>query len=266
MASVQELTTAMAAAYYAAALRRDPTLDENPDPEQMDTYLATGARLLVTFMEPSSRFVVRCYRSGQDDAHTTALATVHDHRLVVFEKRGTAKWHSRLNRYSVVDLDLARDEGHRSIVTWCPTCGQGHNLKLRWLKRTPVPDRSDRTFEVKGTWAPDIPDYLEPDDLDGLYRYEGDLPLVDNWYRNVAFARIVGTLDFPLLIMSEWFRPLHYIETFGVTPATIDHVRRLYGDNHIVSQRDLFEDVERFAHNPDFSELAHILRGAVNRP
>lgn len=256
----------MAAAYYAATLRRDPILDEKPDADEMDEYLATGAGLLAAFMEPSSRFVVRCYRSGKDDAHTTALAMVHDHRLVVFEKRGTAKWRSRLNRYSVVDLDLARDEGHRSIVTWCPTCGQGHDLNLRWLKRTPVPDRSDRTFEVGGTWSRGMPVDLEPDELVGHYRYEGDLPLVDNWYRNVAFARIVGTLDFPLLIMSEWFRPLHYIETFGSSPAIIDHVRSLYGGNHIVSQRDLFEDVERFAHNPDLGELVQILRGAVNRP
>jgi hypothetical protein len=261
VASVEELTTSMAAAYYAAKLRPDPTLDEHPD--QMAEYLATGSRLLTTLIRPSDVAVVHCYRSRPTEHRTRALATVHDHRLVVFQERGRAAWGSRLSRHSVVDLEMAQGEGYRSVATWCPTCGDGHDLNLRWLKRAYRNAESDRTFRVTGAWQPGIPDdQLTPDH----YLDERGLPGADSRYRNVAFARVVGTFDCLLLIMAEWFRPIRYIQAFGYAHPIPEHVARLYGGNHIVAQRELWQAVDRCAREGLLGVFADVLPGGVDRP
>jgi hypothetical protein len=260
----EERALEMAAAYCAARLAPDPMLDASPDPTEVAEYLATGVRLLASLTEPQHIALVRCHRASHDDLHAKALVTVHDHSLAVFQMRGRVKWHTRLARHSVIDLQMAQDEGHRSVVTWCPDCGDGHQLSLRWLRRAPRIAVSDRTFLVPATWEPGIPDEMfDPEDPTGCH-YEGDLPFTDAWYRNVAFARVIGTLDFPLLVMSEWFRPIRYLEAFGDTPAHRKHAGQLWGGASRFAQWELAEHLDTIAPAP--ASALSAFRGEMSRP
>ena len=133
----QGMALHLAAAYYAAMLWPDPMRQRHPDPDQADKYLEMGRLLLTTLVKPEHLSVVRCHQS--DDiarrVEAKALATVHDGRLVVFQTRGSVKWSTQMNRVSVVDLNMAQAGDHRSILTWCSTCGDGHDLVAQ--ERTP---------------------------------------------------------------------------------------------------------------------------------
>ena len=91
-----------------------------------------------------------------------------------------------MTRTSIVDIAQARDQGLRYLLTWCPDCGDGHELTLRSLERAGPNAESDRTFQVPAGFD----DSLMPEQP--IFIYEGELPSDPAWYLNVAFARAIG--------------------------------------------------------------------------
>jgi hypothetical protein len=80
----------------------------------------------------------------------------------------------------------ARAQGLRYLLTWCPGCGDGHELTLRSLERAAPNADSHRTFQVPAGFE----DALMPEQP--IFIYEGELPSDPAWYPNVAFARAIG--------------------------------------------------------------------------
>ena len=188
MATGEELASQLAQAHFVANLRPVPPYLEFESPEAEAEFGEIRQRLAGMLLEPSRVSAIRCAYT-EDTEKTRALVTVHDRRLALFQRRGRPGYGTRLTRTSIVDISMARSQGLRYLLTWCPTCGDGHELTLRSLERAAANAASDRTFQVPAGFD----DALMPEQP--LFILEGELPNDPAWYLNVAFALAVGPLE-----------------------------------------------------------------------
>jgi hypothetical protein len=188
VATRQELASQLAQAHFVGSLRRVPPYLDFDSPADEAEFTEIGQQLAGMLLEPSRVSVIRCAYTP-DRANTRALVTVHDRRLALFQRRGRPGYGTRLTRTSVVDITMVRSQGLRALLTWCPTCGDGHELTLRSLERAAPNAESDRTFQVPAGFE----DALMPEQP--IFIYEGDLPQEPAWYPNAAFALAVGPLQ-----------------------------------------------------------------------
>jgi hypothetical protein len=217
-----DISTDLAAVFYAATLTRDPTLDANPDSEALAAYHATGQRLASTLLSPTETAVIRCTCGTRDiNSSRTArgIATVHDRDLlVVRESRAYATHGVRLVNHLLVDFSIARRDGFDSTAVYCYRCGALHQLGFRWLhtarrNKTSTPSEQYKIAEWGAPIAP-----------------QGYTPRHPNDVNRLAFARTTGTLDgSPLLVALGWLYAFEYRDHFGFKPPHEDHLLRLTG-------------------------------------
>lgn len=215
-----DISTDLAAVYYAATLTSDPTLDARPDPEALDAYHATGQRLASTLLNPSEVAVIRCTCGTRDiNPRPTArgIAYVHDRDLlVVRESRAYATRGVRLVNHLLIDFAIARRDGFDSTSVYCYGCGALHQLGFRWLhtarrNKTSTPSEQYKIAEWGAPIAP-----------------QGYTPRHPNDANRLAFARTTGNLDgSPLLVALGWLYAFEYRDHFGFKPPHEDHLGRL---------------------------------------
>ncbi len=221
------LTRDLAAVYYAAMLRPDPTLAPTPDQAELAAYLSAGRTLARTLLTPRRLTTLRCpaeTRQAHPERSSRALATVHDRRLVVIRsRRGRTVFGLRLTRHHIADIPMLQREGHTYLATWCDSCASVHHLPLRSLKKAPQHADSDRrarhTADPSG--YPIDPDDPNPSDDPSHIDY-------------TAFAQITGLIrPVPdlLLVTLSWTRAWHWPHTFGLEPPFDRHFDRLIGKN-----------------------------------
>lgn len=229
MTAREQLASDLAATYYAALLRPDPTLPDDRDEAAVAAYLDEGRRLFTQLLAPHRKVTIRCEEgTRRSGLKTRALATVHDRRLLVIQSaRGTAPFGMRLTRYSVIELPMAAREGHTSVTCFCNECKGIHDLPLRWLKKAPPNDASDRI-------SPYDP-YCDREPVS-----------LENWYRKAAFARVIGplrpeglTANTFLLITVEWNRFSNYATYFGNQGHHLRHLLRLTGGATFAANKEL---------------------------
>jgi len=217
-----DISTDLAAVFYAASLTRDPTLDAHPDPEDLAAYHATGQRLASSLLNPAEVAVIRCTCGTRDtnpSGKPRGIATVHDRDLlVVRESRAFATQGVRLINHLLVDFSLARRDGFDSTSVYCYGCGALHQLGFRWLHtaRRHKTSTPSQMYEVAEWGAPVAPPGYTPKHPDDANR--------------LAFARTTGALDgSPLVVVLGWPYAFAYRDHFGFKPPHEDHLRRLTG-------------------------------------
>ena len=217
-----DISTDLAAVFYAASLTRDPTLDAHPDPEALVAYHATGQRLASSLLNPAEVAVIRCTCGTRDinpSRKPRGIGTVHDRDLlVVRESRSYATQGVRLVNHLLVDFSLARRDDFDSTSVYCYRCGALHQLGFRWLHTA----RRNKTSTPSQMYA--IADWGDP------IAPQGYTPKHPNDANRLAFARTTGTLDgSPLAVALGWQYAFAYRDHFGFKPPHEDHLRRLTG-------------------------------------
>lgn len=217
-----DISTDLAAVYYAATLTRDPTLDAHPDPEALDAYHATGKRLASSLLNPAEVAVIRCTCGTRDinpSRTPRGIATVHDRDLlVVRESRAYATHGVRLVNHLLIDFSIARRDGFDCAAVYCYACGALHELGFRWLhtarrNKTSTPSAQ---YKIADWGAPIAPPGYTP-------RHPNDV-------NRLAFARTTGNLDgSPLLVALGWLYAFDYRDHFGFKPPHEAHLMRLTG-------------------------------------
>ena len=138
----------LAAAYYAATLTHDPTLDPEPDPLTLAAYGRTGIRLRDALVAPKRTATIRCVSATKQNRprrFSTALATVRNqHLLVIRERSGPAAFGIELDVHFLVDIPMAQREGYDSCLVYCRACGSAHEMPFRWLRHARLNEVSDR--------------------------------------------------------------------------------------------------------------------------
>lgn len=199
----------LAATFYAATLRPDPTLDPTSPRPVLHAYAATGRRLEDALLRPMRPAVVRCTTRSRSRT-TEALVTVHDrHLLVIQDRRAVNVLGLQATEHHLVDIPMAQREGHQVIHVACHVCDRAHELPLRSLRRARTNDDS----------APSGPLPLDPNDH-ATARY-------------LAFAETTGALGqiATVFVRATPWRTGLYLEHFGVLPPHDTHWRRLIGTN-----------------------------------
>lgn len=217
-----DISTDLAAVYYAATLTRDPTLDAHPDPGALAAYHATGQRLASSLLTPAEVAVIRCTCGTRDinpNRTPRGIATVHDRDLlVVRESRAYATQGVRLVNHLLVDFTIARRDDFDATSVYCYRCGALHQLGFRWLhtaRRNKTSTPSEQ-YKIAPWGAPIAP--------------QGYTPRHPNDANRLAFARTTGNLDgSPLLVVLGWLYAFAYRDHFGFEPLYEDHLMRLTG-------------------------------------
>jgi hypothetical protein len=225
-----QLANDLAAAFYMAILRPNPTLDATPDQASEAEYRADGAALLHRLDQPSQKVTIRC-AAGSHVAHpdrrSVALVTVHDRHLVVNTiYRGRKTEGLRRSQVYLFHIPMLRAFGVRSISTFCFSCMCHHDMSLRWLEHARDNDISTHTRPLDDT--PDTPP-TSPVDQYGL-----------------AFANWIG--HFPLradqgqpIIATTYLFAASYYHYFGADPPHGAHLDRLtlrYNDRELMPGAD----------------------------
>lgn len=220
MASVDiytDLAADLAAAYYAATLRPDPTLDTDSDPQQITDYRATGERLATSLLAPKRRGLIRCHIPPPRGQRPKAIATIHDrYLLVVREHRGTNAYGMQLVRYLLVDLRMAAAEGHESVSHICHNTDR-HDMPQRWLR------------SVDGFAASERSEPFAYNPAGGYVRPDGtEAPDDRHSARELAFALTTGHLNRgTVLVALPPIRAIYWRTRFGSDPTHEAHLDRL---------------------------------------
>lgn len=225
--------TDLAAAYYAATLTRDPTLDPEPDPAALSDYQETGERFRDALVRPRRIATIRCpstTRRNRPDDFAKALATVRNrHLLVVRDRSGPIASGIRLVVHHLVDIPMAQREGYRSCLLYCGHCRSLHKMGFRWLRHARRNEVSDRREQFN------LSPFGDPIDDD-------DKPIPDDprHVPHLAFAETTGTLDGPstLFVTLPWWRAFYYRHHFGTEPPHDTHLDRLIGEHHRFGRLD----------------------------
>jgi hypothetical protein len=217
----------LVAAYYAATLTRDPTLDPEPDPSSLAAYGRMGFRLRDALVRPRRTVTIRCVsvtRQNRPKDFSTALATVRNrHLLVIRDRSGPVAAGIRLVVHLLVDIPMAQREGYEACLVYCRECRSLHEMPFHWLRNAPLNDVSDRREQFNLN-------------LFGDPSTDEDRPLPDDLrsVAHLAFAQTTGTLDGlgTLFVTLPWWRAVYYREHFGSEPPHDAHFDRLIGKTH----------------------------------
>lgn len=248
MASV-DISSDLAAVYFAATLQPEPTLDPHPDPQVIDEYRALGDQLAATLLHPRQSAVIRCDIPPKPGQKPKAIATIHDrHLLVVQAHRASNAYGMRLVRYLLVDLRMASREGHRSVSAFCHNRDR-HEMPFRWLRSARDYATSDRSepfaYNPAGEYV--YPDGTEAPD-DGHSAHE------------LAFAMTTGHLHGSRVIVSLLpMRAIYWRARFGTNPPHDEHFKRLISDDDFRGQTQNSGSVSRFT-PVDLDEAATVIR------
>lgn len=221
----EQLASDLAATFYAASLISNPTLKRGPKAAAVEAYEAKGRELAKKVLNPDRPALIRCTcgtRLNRPDRPSRAIAAVSDRSLLIVRgPRGPVYDGLRLQEHYLVDLGIARRDGHKSASVWCYGCGALHELSFRWLKRarrneisTPI-----KQYQLAPWGAP-----IEP---------QGYTPTHANDPKPLAFAITTGPLDAPEVpVTLGWRFAFEYRNRFGFRPPHGRHLLRLsqYGN------------------------------------
>ncbi len=224
-----DISTNLAAAYYAATLTADPTLYSHPDAVALAAYESACDRLASALLNPAREVTIRCEtatRSAHPDRFAKALVRVHNQQLLIARiGRGEPELGIRREVHALIDLSMAQNEGHSATSIYCQLCGSLHTLGFKFLRKAQTNDVSDRReqYHLNPLGDPTgSDDKALPDDPQSV--------------DNEAFAITTGTIDgiSPLFVHLPFWRAMYYKERFGLTGAHDAHFDRLIGRHHPV--------------------------------